>query len=319
MKRKTKLRIVSRDSDENTLAQYLKEIAVYPLLNHEEEKALGEEISRYNEKLEVLSRLYEKSLLDQVTYKRESERLKKAIVKAKQHLINSNLRLVVSIAKKFQHYGLSLIDLIDEGNIGLIEAVERFDYRKGCRFSTYGTWWIKQAIVKAIAANAHSISVPIYILNTIKRSYYATRHLTQELGREPNISELAEYLGIPLEKVIDMINVSQEATSLDMSVDDEKQTKLSDLIEDKQTELPENVVFRLSLQETLSRVLQKLTDRERKIIQLRYGLAGEGPYTLEETGKLLGITRERVRQIQERALIKMRHFRAINELSEMYL
>ena len=143
--------------------------------------------------------------------------------------------------------------------------------------------------------------------------------MTQKLGREPNIHELAEFLGISLEKVIDMINVSQEAASLDIAIDDDNQTKLSDLIEDKQTELPENIVFRMSLQETLSQILQKLTDRERRIIQLRYGLAGEGPYTLEETGRLLGITRERVRQIQERALSKMRNFRAINELCEMYL
>ncbi len=302
----------------NALALYLREIAKYPLLTLEDEQRIGEEIEKLKGAIEQLNRDFESSRITEVEYQKKYSELSKELVEKKKKLINANLRLVVSIAKKYRHYGLSLLDLIDEGNIGLIEAVERFDYRKGFRFSTYGTWWIKQAIIKAIAENGRLISVPIYILNTIKKSYYASRFLTQKLGREPNVAELAEYLNLPVERVIEIMNVSQEAASLDLSIDDDNQTKLSDLIQDTSIEVPESTVFNITLQETINKVLEKLTDREKIIIQLRYGLTGEGPYTLEETGKILGITRERVRQIQERALLKLRHFRVIKELNEFY-
>ena len=302
----------------NTLAVYLHQISRFPLLGREEERNLAFKIEKTRKELSELSENYKDSKLDPLDYNNKKDEIEKRVVDLKKKMINANLRLVVSIAKKYQHYGLSLIDLIDEGNIGLIEAVDRFDYRKQCRFSTYGTWWIKQAIVKSLSENGHSVRIPIYMLNTIKKAYYAARLLTQKLGREPKIVELSEYMNLPADKIKEIIALSQETASLDSPVDDDQQTKLSDLIEDNLFAVPEEIVFNIALQDTISEVIKKLTKREKKIIELRFGLTGEGPYTLEQTGRCLGITRERVRQIQERALNKLRHFRIIKELNRVY-
>jgi len=294
------------------LALYFKQISRFPLLTIQEEQSIGEKIISLRSKLQDLqAELKDKAEAD---YNREKAALDSALLFYKNKMINSNLRLVVSIAKNYQHRGLSLLDLIDEGNIGLIEAVERFDYTKGCRFSTYGTWWIRQAIIKSIADKGRVIRIPIHMLNTIKKCYYVAKQLTQDLGRDPSEEELSEYLNLPVSKVKDIVKLSQETTSLDTIVDDGNLTRLADLIKDESLTEPFEMVFSMTLQETMSDILSQLSEREMKIIQLRYGLAGQGPLTLEETGKLLGITRERVRQIQEKATYKLRNLR---ELSEM--
>ena len=303
---------VAKETD--PLALYFKQISRFPLLTIQEEQNIGEKIISLRSKLNDLeAELKDKAEAD---YKREKAALDNALLFYKNKMINSNLRLVVSIAKNYQHRGLSLLDLIDEGNIGLIEAVERFDYTKGCRFSTYGTWWIRQAIIKSIADKGRVIRIPIHMLNTIKKCYYVAKQLTQDLGRDPSEEELSEYLGLPVSKVKDIVKLSQETTSLDTIVDNGNCTRLADLIKDESLAEPFEMVFSMTLQETMADILSQLSEREMKIIQLRYGLVGEGPLTLEETGKLLGITRERVRQIQEKATYKLRNLRELNEMKE---
>nr|WP_052299798.1 sigma-70 family RNA polymerase sigma factor [Treponema primitia] len=295
------------------LALYFKQISKFPLLTVQEEQAIGEKIVNIRTQIRTL----EDSYLDEEKdppYKQERSRLDESLLLYKNRMINSNLRLVVSIAKNYQHRGLSLLDLIDEGNIGLIEAVERFDYTRGCRFSTYGTWWIRQAIIKSIADKGRVIRIPIHMLNTIKKCYFVAKQLTQDLGRDPSEEELSEYLGVPVGKVKEIVKLSQETTSLDTIVDDGNLTRLADLIKDDTMEEPFEIVFSMTLQETMGDILTHLSEREMKIIQLRFGLAGEGPLTLEETGKLLGITRERVRQIQEKATFKLRNLKQLHEL-----
>jgi RNA polymerase primary sigma factor len=306
----------SKESD--PLALYFKQISKFPLLTVQEEQSIGEKIVSLRGKLRDLEAEEDQRIGEQEKdrYAKEKNALESALLFYKNKMINSNLRLVVSIAKNYQHRGLSLLDLIDEGNIGLIEAVERFDYTRGCRFSTYGTWWIRQAIIKSIADKGRVIRIPIHMLNTIKKCYFVAKQLTQDLGRDPSDDELAEYLGVPVNKVKEIVKLSQETTSLDTIVDDGNLTRLADLIKDDGSPEPFEMVFSMTLQETMEDILSQLSEREMKIIQLRFGLTGEGPLTLEETGKLLGITRERVRQIQEKATFKLRGLRELNELKE---
>jgi RNA polymerase primary sigma factor len=294
------------------LALYFKQISKYSLLSVQDEQELGEKIVKLRKEIRELEESEQKE--PGIDYMKERARLDTLLLSHKNRMINSNLRLVVSIAKNYQHRGLSLLDLIDEGNIGLIEAVERFDYTRGCRFSTYGTWWIRQAIIKSIADKGRVIRIPIHMLNTIKKCYFVAKQLTQDLGRDPSDEELSEYLGLPLSKVKEIVKLSQETTSLDTIVDDGNLTRLADLIKDDSMEDPFEMVFSMTLQETMEGILSHLSEREMKIIQLRFGLAGEGPLTLEETGKLLGITRERVRQIQEKATFKLRTLKELTEL-----
>jgi RNA polymerase primary sigma factor len=294
------------------LALYFRQISKFPLLTVQEEQSIGEKIVTIRKTLETFKE--SSGDMDPAAFGKEKTVLENSLLHYKNRMINSNLRLVVSIAKNYQHRGLSLLDLIDEGNIGLIEAVERFDYTRGCRFSTYGTWWIRQAIIKSIADKGRVIRIPIHMLNTIKKCYFVAKQLTQDLGRDPSNEELSEYLGIPLSKVKEIVKLSQETTSLDTIVDDGNLTRLADLIKDDSMEEPFEMVFSMTLQETMEDILSHLSEREMKIIQLRFGLAGEGPLTLEETGKLLGITRERVRQIQEKATFKLRGLQELHEL-----
>jgi RNA polymerase primary sigma factor len=299
--------------DSDPLALYFKQIAKFPLLTIQDEMTIGEKIVCYRQKIKEFDEAY-RGRETETDFIRGRKALEDTLLLHKNKMINANLRLVVSIAKNYQHRGLSLLDLIDEGNIGLIGAVERFDYTRGCRFSTYGTWWIRQAIIKSIADKGRVIRIPIHMLNTIKKCYFIAKQLTQDLGRDPSNEELSEYLGLPVSKVKEIVKLSQETTSLDTIVDDGNLTKLADLIKDESLAEPFELVFSMTIQDTLNDILSQLSEREMRIIQLRFGLDGEAPLTLEETGRLLGITRERVRQIQEKATSKLRTLRELNEL-----
>jgi len=297
-----------RESD--PLAYYFRQISRFPLLTIQEEQSIGEKIIKVRQQIKEID-------TGETASQFQLKALNDSLLHCKNQMINSNLRLVVSIAKNYQHRGLSLLDLIDEGNIGLIEAVERFDYKRGCRFSTYGTWWIRQAIIKSIADKGRVIRIPIHMLNTIKKCYFTAKQLTQDLGRDPSSEELSKYMGLSISKVKEIVKYSQETTSLDTIVDDENSTCLGDLVRDDSLLEPFEAVFSLIIQETMGDILSNLSEREMKIMQLRFGLDGEPPMTLEETGKLLGITRERVRQIQERAANKLKAYQELHELTNL--
>ena len=318
--------------ESDPLALYFRQISRFPLLTLQEEQNIGEKIISLRANIkkletdnnEISSNLATRKLCETdidagnqysfIDKASEKTALDSALLHYKNIMINANLRLVVSIAKNYQHRGLSLLDLIDEGNIGLIEAVERFDYTRGCRFSTYGTWWIRQAIIKSVADKGRVIRIPVHMLNTIKKCYFTAKQLTQDLGRDPSSEELSEYMGLPISKVKEIVKFSQETTSLDTIVDDGNATCLSDLIRDESLVEPFEAVFSMIIQDTMGNILSNLSEREMKIMQLRFGLDGEPPLTLEETGKLLGITRERVRQIQERAANKLKSYQELHEL-----
>jgi RNA polymerase primary sigma factor len=279
--------VVSNESSstEDTVKMYLKEIGKAKLLSKDEE-------------LEI------------------AKKMEEGCVYSKKLLAVSNLRLVVSIAKKYTGRGILFLDLIQEGNQGLIRAVDKFDYRKGYKFSTYATWWIRQAITRAIADQARTIRVPVHMVETINKLRKSIRELMQELGRKPSEVEISEHTGITLEKVQEIISISQIPLSLETPIGDEDGNFLGDFVEDQSMESPDAVIAKDNVKDALNAILDDLTEREARVIRLRFGFDDGKARTLEEVGNLFDVTRERIRQIESKALKKLRHPNRLRKLQE---
>ena len=282
---------------DDPVRMYLREIGRVPLLNAEEEVRLAQLMERGKQERARAERL---KVTPHRKYVSDGE-------EAQRRLTEANLRLVVSVAKKYIGRGMNLLDLIQEGNIGLIRAVEKFDYTKGYKFSTYATWWIRQAITRAIADQARTIRIPVHMVETINRLIRISRRLLQDLGREPTSEEIAEQMEITAEKVREIIKVSQEPVSLETPIGEEDDSHLGDFLEDQTALAPAEAASHQLLKEQVEDVLDSLTERERKVLQLRFGLDDGRSRTLEEVGKEFHVTRERIRQIEAKALRKLRH------------
>jgi RNA polymerase primary sigma factor len=279
------LTVLTEGTVSDPVRMYLKEIGRIPLLSFDQEIELAKRVEKGDEA-------------------------------AKQMLINSNLRLVVSIAKKYIGRGLSLLDLIQEGNQGLIRAVEKYDWRRGFKFSTYATWWIRQSVTRAIADQARTIRIPVHMVENINRFLRASRKLMQELGREPTPEEVAKVLGIEPDKALEIIKISQNPASLEAPVGDEEDSRLGDFIHDTSAPTLFDSASRELLKEQVDQVLATLSDRERRVLEERFGLKDGRPKTLEEVGRMFAVTRERIRQIEAKALRKLRHPSRGNKLKD---
>lgn len=301
-------------SVEDPVRMYLKEIGKVPLLSADEEIELAQNMEDgavATEKINVLKgRIDGASEEEKAEIKEEIKTLQRDVDKgadAKKRLAEANLRLVVSIAKRYVGRGMLFLDLIQEGNLGLIKAVEKFDYKKGYKFSTYATWWIRQAITRAIADQARTIRIPVHMVETINKLIRVSRQLLQELGREPSPEEIAKEMNMPVERVREILKISQEPVSLDTPIGEEEDSHLGDFIKDDNVPVPADAAAFTLLKEQLEEVLGTLTEREQKVLTLRFGLEDGRARTLEEVGKEFNVTRERIRQIEAKALRKLRH------------
>lgn len=265
-----------RGNAEDPVRMYLKEIGRIPLLSSEEEIELAKRMEEGDEE-------------------------------AKKKLSEANLRLTVSIAKRYSGRGMQFLDLIQEGNLGLIKAVEKFDYRKGYKFSTYATWWIRQSITRAIADQARTIRIPVHMVETMNRVNRTSKRLLQEYGREPTPEEIAEAMNLPVERVLEISKISQEPVSLETPIGEEEDSHLGDFIQDEHIPVPADEAAHTLLREQLEKVMDTLSEREQKVLALRFGLEDGKPHTLEEVGREFQVTRERIRQIEAKALRKLRH------------
>ena len=303
----------SGGSAEDPVHTYLKEIGRVPLLNAELEVEIAQTIEEGNaaaaklaaHELALTGDGNEADLLDAAEQSRYRRLMRKGL-KAKDELIEANLRLVVSIAKRYRNRGLAFLDLIQEGNLGLMRAVDKFDHTKGFKFSTYATWWIRQAITRAIADQARTIRIPVHMVETINKVVWAQRQLLQELGREPTIEEVALRVELPMERVREILRINQDTVSLEQPVGDEDDFNLSDLIEDRGAVVPDDAATRSLLDAAVREALGHLSEREQDVVRLRFGLDDGKIRTLEEVGKEFGVTRERVRQIESKTLAKLR-------------
>ncbi len=286
---------------------YLKEIGKVSLLTAAEEIDLAMKIEAGVAATAELDKAEEEGRELDRREKRRLGRIEQVGLDAKQQLIEANLRLVVSIAKRYVGRGMLFLDLIQEGNLGLIRAVEKFDYTKGFKFSTYATWWIRQAITRAIADQARTIRIPVHMVETINKLVRIQRQLLQELGREPTPEEIGEKMDLTAERVREIQKISQEPVSLETPIGEEEDSQLGDFIEDDAAVVPPDAASFSMLQEQLAKVLDGLAERERKVISLRFGLEDGHPRTLEEVGREFGVTRERIRQIESKTLAKLRH------------
>jgi len=299
--------LVDSFSIDDPVRMYLKEIGRVPLLTADEEVALATAMSAGREAQERLDEAEEEG---ETIPEEEMPALKAAIregTKAKQALAEANLRLVVSIAKRYVGRGMLFLDLIQEGNLGLIKAVEKFDYTKGYKFSTYATWWIRQAITRAIADQARTIRIPVHMVETINKVIRVSRQLLQELGHDPSPEEISEHMGMPVDKVREILKIAQEPVSLETPIGEEEDSHLGDFIPDEGASEPSEAASFTLLKEQLVDVLSTLTPREEKVLKLRFGIEDGRTRTLEEVGKEFNVTRERIRQIEAKALRKLRH------------
>lgn len=299
-----KLDLTVKAPTNDPVRMYLKEIGKVDLLTGEEEVILAKKIEA-GEKATIKLDKKENKLTNKEIIK--LNRVEAAGQEAKRKLVEANLRLVVSIAKRYVGRGMLFLDLIQEGNLGLIRAVEKFDYKKGYKFSTYATWWIRQAITRAIADQARTIRIPVHMVETINKLIRVQRQLLQDLGREPSPEEIGVEMDLSPEKVRGILKISQEPVSLETPIGEEEDSQLGDFIEDQEAIVPADAASFSLLQDQLRQILDTLSDRERKVIELRFGLIDGHPRTLEEVGRVFGVTRERIRQIESKTLSKLRH------------